>query len=445
MLLRFRVENHRSLRDDAELSLIMSKARGAVPVGESWQDFTTRVAGVYGANASGKSNVLHALDFMRSAVVHSATTWGSSEYFPYTPFSLNAENPEKPSSYEVDLVVEGVRYTYGFESNRSGIVSEWLYSYPSRRRRTLFERESGSDPEITFGRTLVGQNATMSKLLRPTALFLSVAANNNHPALTRVYHEFRKHFRYARFNESDKQLRIRMMTDLISNETIARQAQALLKFADLGIAGVDVKEEELSNDFRSTIERLISAVHGENAEGSDDQQNDKMVDKAIDDLRKQMRFLHAGESADGALYDLGMKDQSAGTIAWLSIGVPALVSLRNGDVFMVDELDSSLHPRLTVTLIQMFKDPEINPSGAQLVFTSHDASLLGTMLGNVLNRDEIWFTEKQQDGATDLYALQEFTTRKSDNFELRYLQGRYGAIPIIDHEELRAALVVQET
>lgn len=440
MLLRFRVENHRSLRDDAQLSLITSTARGAVPVDESWQDFTTRVAGIYGANASGKSNVLHALDFMCRAVTNSATTWGSAEGFPYTPFSLNAEHPAKPSAYEVDLVVEGVRYTYGFESNSSGIVSEWLYSYPSRRRRMLFERESASSPEIRFGRTLAGENATMSKLLRPAALFLSVAANNNHPVLTRVYDEFRKHVRYARFTEHDKNARIRMVMELIRDERIARQAQDLLKFADLGIDRMEIKEKELPTDFRDTLERVFSALHGGDAAEVDRSQ----VDKAVHELRNQLRFIHSGEGGDDAMYDLEMKDQSAGTIAWLSIGVPALISLNRGDVFMVDELDSSLHPRLTVALIQMFKDPEINSSGAQLVFTSHDASLLGKMLGNVLDADEVWFTEKQRDGATELYALQDFTTRQSDNFELRYLQGRYGAVPIVDQDELRAALAGQE-
>lgn len=439
MLLRFRTENHRSLRDDAELSLVASNARGAVPADGSWQDFTTRVAGIYGANASGKSNVLNALDFMCRAVMFSATRWGADEAFPYAPFSLDSTSCARPSAYEVDLVVEGVRYTYGFESNKSGIISEWLYSYPARRRRTLFERHGGEEVEMRFGRNLPGENSTMSKLLRPTALFLSVAANNNHPTLTAIFREFRDHFKYARFTEYDKSDRLRLVTELIRDSQINRQAQALLKFADLGIVGIEIDEKEIPSEFRNTLERVLSAIQGEDS--AEAPQAD--IDMTIEAMRNQISFLHSGEGENSGTYQLEMHDQSAGTIAWLSIGVPALISLRNGDVFMVDEIDSSLHPRLTSALIQLFKDPQINTSGAQLIFTSHDTSLLGKMLGNVLDADEVWFTEKQRDGATEVYALQEFYTRKNDNFELRYLQGRYGAIPIVEQDELREALVGQ--
>lgn len=438
MLLRFRTENHRSLRDDAEISLVSSDARGPVPVHGSWQEFTTRVAGIYGANASGKSNVLNALDFMCRAVVYSATRWGSDATFPHTPYSLNATSPASASTYEVDVVVEGVRHTYGFESRSSGIVSEWLYSYPARRRRTLFERGTGHDPEMRFGRSLPGENATISKLLRPDALFLSVAANNNHPVLTQVHEVFRSHFKYVRFTENDRLERLRLVRELIKDEEVARQAQALLRFADLGIVGVEIDEEDMPKEVRNTLERVYSALRGDEAE------DESQLDVQIELLRDQISFLHSGEDGDDGAHRLALEDQSAGTVAWLSIGVPALISLRNGDVFLVDEIDSSLHPRLTAALIQLFKDPHINTSGAQLVFTSHDSALLGKMLGSVLDADEVWFTEKHRDGATELYALREFHTRRGDNFELRYLQGRYGAVPIVEQEDLRNALMAQD-
>ncbi len=367
----------------------------------------------------------------------SATKWGAEDDFPYHPFSLDSTHREMSSTYEIDIVVDEVRYTYGFESISSGVSSEWLYSYPARRRRVLFERKSGQTPEMSFGRSLVGENATISKLTRPTALFLSVAANNNHPVLKRIHHEICQ-FKYARYTEQDKRSRIRLATSLIKDTGIARQAQALLRFADLGIKGVELNEKDLGPELRKTFERVLSAISGgEEGEGSAIAE----VDKYLEGIRSQIRFIHSGGDSDSHQYGLEMSDQSAGTVAWLSIGVPALVSLEAGDVFMVDEIDSSLHPRLTAALIHMFKDPAINPSGAQLIFTSHDSSLMGKMLDGVLASEEIWFTEKRNDGATELYALEEFAVRKNENFELRYLQGRYGAIPMIDSEDLRLALV----
>ncbi|WP_093415276.1 AAA family ATPase [Saccharopolyspora flava] len=434
MLLRFRVENHRSLRDAAELSLVSSQARGAVPSDGDWRRATTRVAGIYGANASGKSTVLHAMDFMIAAVSFSATRWGDHDSFRYHPFSLDSRGGTKPSSYELDFVAEGVRYTYGFESNASGIRSEWLYSYPERRRRVLFERSQGERPEIEFGRHLPGENVTISKLVKPTSLFLSVAANNNHPTLTSLQQHLARHVGYARFTEADKQGRIRMVARLIEDRVLLRQTEALLRFADLGISGVELKANDASGPHRELVKKIADALKQSDAVPEDS------VDVLFGDLQKKISFTHVSESS-GESFSLPLTAQSSGTIAWLSICVPALMALRNGDVFVIDELDSSLHPRLSAALISMFKDPVINPTGAQLIFTSHDTSLLGRMLGeNTLGADEVWFTEKDASGGTELYALREFTVRASDNVERRYLQGRYGAVPMIELDDLRAAL-----
>jgi AAA15 family ATPase/GTPase len=156
-------------------------------------------------------------------------------------------------------------------------------------------------------------------------------------------------------------------------------------------------------------------------------------------VSKQLRFAHQGSGRES--YSFTYNDESSGTLAWLSLVVPSLFSLRYGCTFLIDEIDSSLHPRLTAALVNMFKDSELNKKGAQLVFTSHDVSLLGTLTGGGLTPDEVWFTEKDRDGSTELYSLREFPVRQSDNFERRYLHGRYGALPYIEPHELRQALL----
>lgn len=433
LLLRFRVANHRSLRDLVELSLASPELHGNVPPDGNWIDATTRVAGIYGANASGKSTVLHALDFMVSAIANSATSWADRDWFPFQPFALDEQHRELPSLYEIDIVVDEIRYTYGFESNSSGIRSEWLYSYHSPWKRTLFER---TGLEMRFGRALRGENQTISKLLGPTNLFLSVAANSHHPVLRRIHHRITRHIRYARHAENDRHNRIRWIRQLLADRTIRRQAEAMISLADLGISSLTIKRRRLDDESLTMARRLYKALLEEPDSGTETQPS---FEEFVEEVSRQIHFDHYTSESDRSVA-FGIERESSGTVAWLSLGVPALNALKYGETYLIDELDSSLHPRLSAALIQMFKDPELNPEGAQLVFTSHDVSLMGKLLGDVLSVEEVWFIEKSE-GASDLYSLEEFSVRKGDNFEKRYLEGRYGAIPIIQFAEIRQALL----
>ncbi|WP_328612881.1 ATP-binding protein [Amycolatopsis sp. NBC_00355] len=420
------------MRDLVELSLAAPNLRGNVPTEGNWVTSTTRVAGIYGANASGKSTVLHALDFMTSAIQRSATTWADSDTFPHHPYLLDKHYEEVPSLYEIDVVVDDIRYTYGFESNASGIKNEWLYSYHSPWKRMLFDR---TESAIKFGRSLSGENQLISKLMGPRNLFLSVASNSQHPTLRRIHHRITRHIRYARYTDSDRSNRVKWVQGLIKNESLWAQAQALIKLADLGIANVKVEEVELDEETKESTEKVIKALQ----ENIGFPTREKGLDDFWAQLSRKIVFEHDVEgSEEPAALDLAL--ESSGTVAWLSLGVPALYALKYGDTYLVDELDSSLHPRLTAALVLMFKDPEINRFGAQLIFTSHDVSLLGRMLGEVLSPEEVWFIEKNN-GVSEIYALHEFQVRKSDNFEKRYLEGRYGAVPMIRQDDLRKALL----
>ncbi|APU17354.1 AAA family ATPase [Actinoalloteichus fjordicus] len=432
MLLRFRAVNHRSLRDAVELSLVSPSMRGTHPPDQDWRQATTRVAGIYGANASGKSTVLHAIDFAKTAVAHSATRWGDQDGFPHQPFMLDRESRNLPSSYEFDFVAAGSRYIYGFESEPNGIREEWLYSYPAGRRRVLFERTRDAKA-IKFGRSLVGENATISKLVRPNALFLSVAANNNHPVLSGIQQELCKGLDYISLDSPNSVARLRRAVSMLEEGDLLDQAGSLLRFADLGITDVTIESTEHEDRTAELITRLQHSLP-HLSEQSPDLSHWRII--AAGD--RQLRFGHRAGVDDS--FSLRAEEESSGTVAWLGLGVHALRVLHDGRALIIDEIDSSLHPTLTAALISMFKDSEINRSGAQLVFTSHDTTLLGSLVGEVLSPAEVWFAEKSPIGVTELYSLQEFPTRETDNFERRYLQGRYGAVPIIDPAQLRAAL-----
>lgn len=431
MLLRFRLANHRSIRDEAELSFTNRKLRGVAAPGGQWSGATVRVAGIYGPNASGKSNLIHGLRFMVNAVRNSATSWMDRESFPHHPFAFDPECKEVASLYEIDFVVDGVRYTYGFQA-RSFIAEEWLYSYPTSRRRVLFERSAGES--ISFGRHLQGDNVRISKALTGSVLFLSLAAANKHPTLTRLQHGIVRHIRFAAVDDVDRQQRLRWVTGMLTDERKMKEAVALLRFADVGIASVKIEDLVVDDQSRLKLSKFFEAVRelSENI--------DFNLDKFFKEIERELKFVH-GPSGEASSHALSISQESSGTIAWLALAVPALSSMRSGDVFVVDEVDASLHPRLSAALIDLFKDPDLNAQGGQLLFTSHDTSLLGNLHGDLMDSDEVWFVEKDAGGASSLYSLSEFSTRSRDNFERRYLQGRYGAIPLIAREELKNAVL----
>jgi uncharacterized protein len=198
---------------------------------------------------------------------------------------------------------------------------------------------------------------------------------------------------------------------------------SLLRAADTGIEGAELVEET-KEEFAVRVARTKALTGGPTS-----------------GRRRELFFRHRN-GQDGVA--LSIRDQSLGTQALCDLGIPAFRALDEGLLFVVDELDSSLHPYLTAQLIRLFQSEETNPLGAQLIFTSHDATLLGRIQGEeVLHRDNIWFTEKDDCGATELFPLSDFKPRTEENRERRYLAGRYGAVPIVNDELFAAALAAR--
>ncbi len=416
MLLRFRVSNHLSLRDMQELALIATSLkddeRGLIKSSAINQGHILPAVVIYGANASGKSNFVDAISFMRSMVLHSQSHGKPDGGVPRKYFELDHVSSGYPTCYDMDFVVDDVQYHYGFETTDSAFESEWLYSYPRKRKRMLFERDR---TDFEFGRDLKGNNKNIAKLTRMNSLFLSAAAQNDHAHLLKIY----------RFFEL-----IQIIRDIAVPGVIA--SKKLLDFSENGL-------DQRVIDYLSTIDTGIVNFRRKKFEMPEEleifqKEITKSVEKILDEplaseldseiFGDQIELGHLGTNNDTFYFELD--SESAGTRRLLIILSRMFSALDKGGLLCIDELDASLHTNAVETLLKIFCSSDVNSRGAQLIATTHDTRLMKTSL---LRRDQKLFTEKDLSGATQLYSLSDFRTRKDDNFERSYLEGRYGAIP----------------
>ncbi len=388
MLLRFRAANVYSFRDEFELDLRPRKR------GESGsQPDAARVAAIYGANASGKSNLLKAIAWMAEAVARSAANWAPNGGVPRPLFKLDPAAGGDASLFEMEFVLDGNRYAYGFEVSDERVETEWLFEYATGRRRTLFVRDADAEDEYEFkGRQLKGELEQIRKLTRPNALFLSMGAQLNNPQLAKIFDWF---FRSGFADAGSLGIRglVRRVSARWYGDWFA-EVEPLLAMADLGVVGGAVVEG--------------FASHGS---------------------FQELRLQHRGASGP---IELDLDEESDGTLAWLSTARLVLQALRVGSVLLHDELDASLHPALVAEVLRLFRDPKANPRGAQLICTLHDVSLLGSAHADApLDRREVWITEKDPMGRSELYPLTDAHPATQENLERGYLRGRYGGVPRI--------------
>ena len=433
MLIRFAATNVRSFRDAIEIS--MATTRMTEPgVGRhiEWQHSGSGIdllpaAGIFGANASGKTNALRAMADMTALVLHSFRSGTASSPVARNRFLLD-DVSERPTTFEVDLVIEGIRHTYGFEVNDSRVLEEWAFWYPRGRRALLFER-GGSN--VQFGGGSKTQGREILRLLRPNALFLSTAAAAGYVPLEGLFRWFSENFLLA--EAANRSLRQAHTVEMMQREGGRERVLNLLRVADLGIENARLRLDP------EVLERLQRAVRVLN--DLDDEGEPFGGEFSVDDA-SAVRLGHKGASGT---VELDSEDESLGTVVWLGLIGPILEALAQGSVLLADELDSSLHPHLVRETIRLFQDPATNPHGAQMVFNAFDLTVLGDGAAErLLGRDQTWFTEKQSDGSTNLYPLTDFSPRKDEALADRYLRGRYGAVPIIDHGEFESALELVE-
>ncbi|MFB4424154.1 ATP/GTP-binding protein [Streptomyces sp. QL37] len=419
MLLNFRVANHRSVREEQELRFHPAYDTDR-PSGTDWH--AVPVAGLFGANAAGKSNLFGALEYMSRMVVDSHRDAEPDGGVTRNPFRLDATAPAEPSWFVVDLLLLGVRHTYGFSVDDERILDEWLYSYPHGKKRKIFERPSG---EVEPGDSQAKRELELvENITEPNVLFLTMAARSRQTDFRPVYDWFLRDLKFGRQRPRFGGLGPDVSRMLEAPERHP-ELMALLRAADLGIeeAGTErvlMDEDALRQRYGGRVPTYIRT---------------RLDEKGPEELTRPW----LGHRGRDGIVRMELGEQSAGTRALLEQAPRFMSVLRRGGTFVVDEIDSSLHPLLTAQLVGLFQNPETNPRGAQLIFTTHDASLLGRADGeDILKRDQVWFVEKNQYGETEVIALSEFKPRLGENHERRYLGGSYGGVPFIDDSFARA-------
>ena len=405
MLLRFAVANHLSIRESQELSFAASSLRDR---GDGLIDCKAVQGGsvlpaivIYGANASGKSNIVNAIAAMQKMVLRSHTQGEPGGGVPRRAFKLDSTCSQTPSRFEIDFVIDDVKYHYGFETTDEVFAAEWLYDFPKSHRRRMFERDNG---EFNFGRWLRGQNNNIAGLTRPNSLFLSAAAQNGHEQLSKIY----EYFRSIEFASTISISGVMVSAQFAGDDLDARVIN-FLESINTGVIGYKKKEAEIPEKGREMHREIVATVK-----------------KFLGDSVK-IELAHRGRKGEPVYLDLD--SESAGTRRLLIVLGLVFQALDKGTPLCIDEVDASLHTYASEAILKLFCRPEINQNGAQLIATTHNTNL---MKSSVLRRDQLWFTEKTSEGATELYPLTDIRTRKGDNIELGYLQGRFGAIPSDD-------------
>jgi AAA15 family ATPase/GTPase len=431
MLLEFSVRNFRSFRDEHTFSLVASQGK------EHWNTHTAALPGdddrrglrsavVYGPNASGKTNLLLALNAMKEVVVKSAVAGQRGDAIqPIDPFRLTKEHRSASTAFEVNFITDGVEYQYGFEATREQVIEEWLYAYPKGQARRWFTRTYNANHEngaFNPGDYLKGQRKQIWEATRPNALFLSTAVQLNNEQLAPIFDWFRS-VAYL----PGRRLGSAYTAETCEDEEQKQRILALLSAADVGIRDMFLEEEPV--DFDQLPAGLVDVI----AETGKKDQVEKALSRAI-------RFQHTEEADEDGLLDL--EEESHGTQQLFGLAGPILDVLDDGRVLLVDEIDASLHPTMVEEVVSLFNDPATNPHGAQLLFNTHDVTLLNQ---DLLRRDQIWITEKFDDGASQLTPLLDFKPRKkTEALDKNYLEGRYGGLPLPRMKQ-KAEMIAHET
>jgi hypothetical protein len=331
---------------------------------------------------------------------------------------------EEPSLFELTFFLEDTRYQYGFTATKSRVVEEWLYAYPLNKAREWYRREwdiIAKKPNYVFtSSSLKGRKQSIADETGENRLFLSWAASRNHEQLLPLYEWFKGNLREL---PPDGSLRPVTAEMAFEDPDAKEMVVELLRSADLGICDVAVAREEFDESSISRFEGIKSL--NQEARGKFLQRMKEFWSK---EPRFDVKFGHRGNTSDISFF--GLNDESQGTRRFFSLIGPWLQSLGLGFTVFADEIHASLHPMLTRRLIEVFHNPQLNRHNGQLVMTTHDVSLMDSSL---FRRDQIWLTEKDEEGAAHLYSLSDYKKkpRKEENWRRSYMAGRYGAVPVL--------------
>jgi len=421
MLLEFSVKNFRSIKEKQTLSLVADNGKelfekNTFQTGLKNIPRAVHSAVIYGPNAAGKSNLILAMEFVEETVLTSAKAKQEGDLFKVKPFLFDDNTIKEPSEFEIHFIQEGIRYQYGFTISETMVSNEWLTAYPKGRPQVWFDRRYNIEKEKhdwIFGSFFKGSREIIANATRKNALFLSVAIQLNNENLKPIYDWFEKTL--VVFSADYTGYFVDEYTKNICEKN-KDMIKAFLESADLSISDFKLEKEpdssqklEFPSDFPLEFKERI-----------------------VNSMQTKVKVAHR-KSNDAKDVFLDMQDESDGTKKLFALSGPWMDILLKGRVVFIDELNNSLHPLMVRHLIELINNPVANKSGAQLIFTTHDTSLLDA---DIFRRDQVWFVEKDKENATHLYPLTEFSPRKGEALGKGYLKGRYGALPFIGELKL---------
>jgi len=424
MIIDFTISNFRSIRDTQTFSMFAENPGNhlldniAYPAGDKIG--VLKSAGIYGANASGKSNILLAFEALQYLIIASGDFKEGETIKCYEPYRLSSKTKTDPVRFEVEFCTPaGMRYIYKIGFTRQRIVEEQLSFYPSAKSALIFDRtEQDTWKTIKFGGLFTGGRKQLPFF--DNNAYLSKAGDSaDTPELIRnVYNYFRNDVLRLGLNEEVR------FDHWVENKALFSKVSALLGFVDTGVAGVVVKEKEVDPESLTFPDSMPQ----------------RMRERVLRSMKRGFMFVHGTDEKDTELFEMGM--ESRGTQKLFRLAPLIVETLESGGVLIVDELDNSMHPFMAELILRLFNDPEVNKGRAQLIFSTHNINLMDP---EQFRRDQIWLTEKNQ-GATRLFSLDDFDKKKvkpTSPFNRWYAEGRFGAIPKIDYQgivkQLRAA------
>lgn len=422
MLIQFSVENYLSIRDKVFLSLEPSadKEHPENIISKGDEKATSTIT-IYGANASGKSSLFKAITLALN-MIRNSNNVQVTDILPVVPFKLDFESRNKPTSFEFTFIAkDNQKYVYGFSATIEKIVEEYLYCYTSAKPSLIFDVSEGKEPK--FIRNHKTKLEAAYQMNTSKKLFLATATNWN-VECTKVPFEWLAKsidtftdvaglsgYAFDKYREDE-------------GKEYVKFTQKLLQQADINISSIEIDAKEIPTPNQIPFEGFI-------IQGQIVRPNLPEKQYSIEVKTAHMVTLEDGKEEE---FTLGLNEESLGTQQIFFYGPFLKDAFEQGKTLMLDEIDKSLHPSIVKFIMNLFRDPEINKNGAQLIATTHETSLLSL---DSFRRDQIYFTEKDANtGVTDLYSLDEFSVRKTENIEKGYLMGRYGAIPFLQTEEV---------
>lgn len=430
MLIEFRFKNYRSFRDEAVLSMeatgLSSFKNCLIPL-SSTVKLLPAIA-IYGKNGGGKSNVIRAFWLAVQFIRNAQRTQHENAAIPVKPFALNDYSREEPTEFAFEYTSGGIKYWYGFSATREKIYSEYLYHTPKGQKALVFKRteQQFSFTEEKTKRALIGE------MVAKNQLFFSVACTMNDAPCIAAMRWFREQVLFSRdYSDIPRQL-----IEYSEDKNMLKSISDYAKAADLGIQ--DMQFEINSNEVQaaeflpgnipeSIKAALVQFMHTLTESSSNGEIHLKMGEVSA-------RTSHQGENRNGqkATYSLELSDESDGTRKLMALAPAIESALRTGGILLVDELERELHPVLLNYIVAKFQSKASNPSGAQIIFTTHNTELMNLEL---LRKDQLYFVDKRdKDGASELYTISEFSTRTTENVRKGYLVGKYGATPDVEIE-----------